>query len=213
MQSGANGTTIRGAPGAPKSTRSSGASGSLASSAAPRRSSASTRAAGSPSASASSAWSTPAASTRPDRTRATPKSDEEGKPTSFEPANYVLGVGRIDGRPCVVGGEDFTQRGGSPSTAGFRKSVYAEEMACRLRLAAGALPRGRRRQRARRRPSARRPLPPATRLRHAPLRLDRARAAHGAGGVGGARRGGGPAGGAARRVAPRDHDARRARRS
>ncbi|HEX2465725.1 MAG TPA: carboxyl transferase domain-containing protein [Thermoanaerobaculia bacterium] len=60
--------------------------------------------------------------------------DEQGKTTSFEPANYVLGVGRIDGRPCVVGGEDFTQRGGSPSTAGFRKSVYAEEMACRLRL-------------------------------------------------------------------------------
>ena len=59
---------------------------------------------------------------------------EDGATTSFEPANYVLGVGRIDGRPCVVGGEDFTQRGGSPSTAGFRKSVYAEEMACRLRL-------------------------------------------------------------------------------
>jgi acetyl-CoA carboxylase carboxyltransferase component len=34
----------------------------------------------------------------------------------------------------VVGGEDFTQRGGSPSGAGLRKSVFAEELALRLRL-------------------------------------------------------------------------------
>ena len=60
--------------------------------------------------------------------------DENGNVTSFDPANYVLGTARIEGRPCVVGGEDFTQRGGSPTTAGFRKSVYAEELACRLRL-------------------------------------------------------------------------------
>ena len=59
---------------------------------------------------------------------------ENGELRSFSPANYVLGVARIDGRPCVVGGEDFTQRGGSPSPAGLRKSVYAEELACRYRL-------------------------------------------------------------------------------
>jgi len=59
---------------------------------------------------------------------------EDGELVSFTPANYVLGLGRIDGRPCVVGGEDFTQRGGSPSPAGLRKSVYAEELACRYRL-------------------------------------------------------------------------------
>lgn len=47
----------------------------------------------------------------------------------FEPANYVLGFGRIDGRRVVVGGEDFTMKGGSPSAAGFRKSVYAEDLA------------------------------------------------------------------------------------
>jgi len=34
----------------------------------------------------------------------------------------------------VVGGEDFTQRGGSPTPAGLRKSVYAEELALRYRL-------------------------------------------------------------------------------
>ena len=32
---------------------------------------------------------------------------------SFQPANFVFGRGRIDGRPVVVGGDDFTVRGGS----------------------------------------------------------------------------------------------------
>jgi acetyl-CoA carboxylase carboxyltransferase component len=60
--------------------------------------------------------------------------DEAGRLVDFQPANYVLGLGRIDGRPCVVGGEDFTQRGGSPSPAGLRKSVYAEALALRHRV-------------------------------------------------------------------------------
>ncbi|MCG8590769.1 MAG: propionyl-CoA carboxylase [Proteobacteria bacterium] len=60
--------------------------------------------------------------------------DEEGRPVAFRPANYVLGLARIEGRPVVVGGEDFTQRGGSPSPAGLRKSVYAEELALQHRL-------------------------------------------------------------------------------
>jgi acetyl-CoA carboxylase carboxyltransferase component len=60
--------------------------------------------------------------------------EEDGSLRSFAPANYVLGFGRIDGRSCVVGGEDFTLRGGSPSPAGLRKSVFAEELACRYRL-------------------------------------------------------------------------------
>jgi acetyl-CoA carboxylase carboxyltransferase component len=59
---------------------------------------------------------------------------EGGELVSFAPANYVLGMARLDGRPCVVGGEDFTQRGGSPSPAGLRKSIYAEELACRFKL-------------------------------------------------------------------------------
>jgi acetyl-CoA carboxylase carboxyltransferase component len=60
--------------------------------------------------------------------------DEAGEVISFQPANYVLGVARVGGRPCVVGGEDFTQKGGSPSPAGLRKSVYAEELALRYRV-------------------------------------------------------------------------------
>ena len=62
------------------------------------------------------------------------ETDDEGELTSFTPANYVVGLGRIDGRLCAVGGEDFTLRGGSPSPAGFRKSVMAEELACRYRV-------------------------------------------------------------------------------
>jgi acetyl-CoA carboxylase carboxyltransferase component len=60
--------------------------------------------------------------------------DENGELREFTPGNYVLGIARLDGRPCVVGGEDFTQRGGSPTPSGLRKSVYAEELALRYRL-------------------------------------------------------------------------------
>ncbi len=60
--------------------------------------------------------------------------DDDGNLTAFAPANYVLGIGRVDGRPCVIGGEDFTQRGGSPSPAGLRKSVFAEDLAIQYRL-------------------------------------------------------------------------------
>jgi acetyl-CoA carboxylase carboxyltransferase component len=60
--------------------------------------------------------------------------DAAGNLVRFTPANYVLGVAKLDGRPCVVGGEDFTQAGGSPSPAGLRKSVMAEELAVRLQL-------------------------------------------------------------------------------
>jgi acetyl-CoA carboxylase carboxyltransferase component len=60
--------------------------------------------------------------------------DEDGHVTAFHPANYLLGLATIDGRPIVVGGEDFTQRGGSPSPAGLRRSVYAETLAIDLRV-------------------------------------------------------------------------------
>lgn len=60
--------------------------------------------------------------------------DEAGRLVRFSGANYVLGLARIQGRACVVGGEDFTQRGGSPTPAGLRKSVYAETLALQRRL-------------------------------------------------------------------------------
>jgi len=62
------------------------------------------------------------------------ETNDAGELEAFTPGNYVLGVLQVDGRPCVVGGEDFTQRGGSPTPAGLRKSVYAEDLALRYRL-------------------------------------------------------------------------------
>ena len=64
---------------------------------------------------------------------ATPDFDDDGRPTGFVPANYVVGFGAIGGRRVVVGGEDFTLKGGSPNAAGLRKSVYAEHLAVQYR--------------------------------------------------------------------------------
>ncbi|NWG45766.1 MAG: propionyl-CoA carboxylase [Alphaproteobacteria bacterium] len=52
----------------------------------------------------------------------------------FTPANYVVGFARIGGRQVVVGGEDFTLKGGSPNAAGLRKSVFSEDIAHQARL-------------------------------------------------------------------------------
>ncbi|MFU8815759.1 MAG: acyl-CoA carboxylase subunit beta [Pseudomonadales bacterium] len=68
------------------------------------------------------------------RATALPEYDDQDELTGFVPANYVLGMGRIDGRRVVAGGEDFTLKGGSPNAAGLRKSVYAEHLACRYRM-------------------------------------------------------------------------------
>ena len=65
---------------------------------------------------------------------AIPDYDENDRLTGFVPANYVLGFGRIDGRRVVVGGEDFTLKGGSPNAAGLRKSVYAEHLAVQYKV-------------------------------------------------------------------------------
>ena len=59
--------------------------------------------------------------------------DERGNLESFTPANYVVGFGTIDKRRIVVGGEDFTLKGGSPNAAGLRKSIYAEHLALTYR--------------------------------------------------------------------------------
>jgi acetyl-CoA carboxylase carboxyltransferase component len=59
---------------------------------------------------------------------------EDGELVHFTPANYVLGIAHVDGRPCVVGGEDFTLKGGSPSPAGLRKSIYSEDLALQYRM-------------------------------------------------------------------------------
>jgi acetyl-CoA carboxylase carboxyltransferase component len=51
----------------------------------------------------------------------------------FMPANFVMGRGRIEERPVVVGGDDFTVRGGAADASIFAKQVMAERMAHDLR--------------------------------------------------------------------------------
>jgi len=60
--------------------------------------------------------------------------DEAGNLTSIRPANFVLGMGRIDGRRVVVGGDDFTVRGGAADASIGGKQGYAERMARELKL-------------------------------------------------------------------------------
>ena len=52
----------------------------------------------------------------------------------FMAANFVMGRGRIDGRQVVVGGDDFTVRGGAADASIAQKQVMAEQMANELRL-------------------------------------------------------------------------------
>jgi acetyl-CoA carboxylase carboxyltransferase component len=60
--------------------------------------------------------------------------DEAGDLKDFRPANFVMGRGRIAGRLVVVGGDDFTVRGGAADASIFQKQVHAEQMAFELRL-------------------------------------------------------------------------------
>src|SRR4029077_9115087 len=61
---------------------------------------------------------------------------DDGEIASFQPADFVFGRGRIDGRPVVVGGDDFTVRGGAADASIRGKQVQSEQMANELRLTA-----------------------------------------------------------------------------
>jgi acetyl-CoA carboxylase carboxyltransferase component len=62
------------------------------------------------------------------------KYDEQGNIVSFQPGNFVMGRGKIDRRPVVVGGDDFTVRGGASDASIAQKQIAAEQMANELRL-------------------------------------------------------------------------------
>ena len=62
------------------------------------------------------------------------ETNEDGEIQSLTPANFILGFAKIDGRQVVVGGEDFTVSGGSPNSAGLRKSIYTEELALNYKI-------------------------------------------------------------------------------
>ena len=60
--------------------------------------------------------------------------DAQGDLAHVTPANCVFGRGRIDGRPVVVVGDDFTVRGGSADASISDKPLMAEDMAAEFRL-------------------------------------------------------------------------------
>ncbi len=60
--------------------------------------------------------------------------DDAGELVEFSPANFVFGRAKIDGRPVVVTGDDFTVRGGAADASIHEKMVLAERMANELRL-------------------------------------------------------------------------------
>lgn len=53
---------------------------------------------------------------------------------TFQPANFVFGRGRVDGRPVVAGGDDFTVRGGASDASIREKQIMAEQLANELRI-------------------------------------------------------------------------------
>ncbi len=60
--------------------------------------------------------------------------DAGGNIETFTPAVCVFGRGRVDGRPVVIAGDDFTVRGGSADAAIGLKLNLSEKMAHGLRL-------------------------------------------------------------------------------
>jgi acetyl-CoA carboxylase carboxyltransferase component len=60
--------------------------------------------------------------------------DEAGSLQGVTPSNFVCGRGRIEGRPVVVGADDFTVRGGAADGAIGNKMGWAEKAAHDLRI-------------------------------------------------------------------------------
>lgn len=60
--------------------------------------------------------------------------DDDGNIVEYQPTNFVAGQGEIDGRPVLVGGDDFTVRGGHADASIWEKQVYAERLAEELQV-------------------------------------------------------------------------------
>jgi len=60
--------------------------------------------------------------------------DAQNDLASFTPSNFLFGRATVDGRPVVVGGDDFTVRGGSADASIKEKHFMCEQMAHDLRL-------------------------------------------------------------------------------
>ena len=62
------------------------------------------------------------------------KYDENGNLKDFTPSNFIMGRGKINKRNVVVGGDDFTVRGGAADAAIAQKQIMAEQLANEYRL-------------------------------------------------------------------------------
>lgn len=60
--------------------------------------------------------------------------DDDGNLVHLTPSNFLFGVARIDERPVILSGDDFTVRGGSADATIPAKRSTAEKMAAELRL-------------------------------------------------------------------------------
>src|SRR5258708_1572550 len=60
--------------------------------------------------------------------------DDGGQLTAFTPSNFVVGTGRIDARQVVVGGDDFTVRGGAADATVGNKMGHGAKLARGLRI-------------------------------------------------------------------------------
>ena len=59
---------------------------------------------------------------------------DEGELREFTPSNFVVGTADINGRRVVIGGDDFTVRGGAADAKIGNKSQYGERYALEMRL-------------------------------------------------------------------------------
>lgn len=59
---------------------------------------------------------------------------EDGTLEQFTPSNFVLGTADLNGRRVVIGGDDFTVRGGAADAKVGDKSGYGEQYAMEMRL-------------------------------------------------------------------------------
>ena len=55
--------------------------------------------------------------------------DKNGELKEFTPSNFVMGRGSINERKVVVGGDDFTVRGGAADASISQKQIMAEQLA------------------------------------------------------------------------------------
>ena len=60
--------------------------------------------------------------------------NEDGNLKNFTPSNFVMGRGKINGRNVMIGGDDFTVRGGAADASISQKQIMSEQFANEYRI-------------------------------------------------------------------------------